>query len=101
MATARKTKPAEEVIQKSLEAGEEVQTVTDDEGNEFKQRPMSLGEDDAKPAGPQPGERVRVYNKVRSRLHCSDCILDPESEGDILVSDLDVPGIKANVIKVQ
>lgn len=47
-----------------------------------------------------PGKRVLVYNKYRAAIQCSDCVLDPESEGSILQTDLKIPFIRENTIQI-
>ena len=73
--------------------------ITDKDGNEYIQRRIDIG----KPGREirKKGRRVQVYNKLRARIHCSDCVLDAESEGSILADDLNHPNIRKNVIEVR
>ena len=89
-------KTAKQAVEEAIEAGEEVHSAVVN-GEVVQQRPVSL---DAKPKRGRPakGKRVRVYNKVRAKLFTSDGFLDPESEGDVLESDLKTLG--NNVIRL-
>lgn len=74
-------------------------TIIDSEGNERTQRDISIDDKPAR-ARPRKGARIRVYNKRRSKVFTSDGFLDAESEGEILASDMKIPGIRDNVIKI-
>ncbi len=95
------TKTAEEAILRAQEAGETVETTMDAAGKEFAQRPLSLAKTPSVKSALDPGKRVRVYNKRRSRLFCTDCSLEAEGEGSILATDLKIPGVRANVLELK
>jgi hypothetical protein len=94
-------KSATRAVKEAMDRGEEVATTKDEAGNEYIQRPVSL---DLKrgPGRPRknPGARVKVYNKLKTRLYLSDGVLEANAEAEILVTDLAIPGIKRNVLKI-
>jgi hypothetical protein len=47
-----------------------------------------------------PGQRVRVYNKLRAAIQMSDCILGPEEEGEVLARDADDPRISQHLLRL-
>lgn len=90
---------AEEAVRKAFEAGEELVHTQDAAGQDLVQRPVSLRKE--APPALKKGARTKVYNKYRARLFCSDTVLEPESVGSILVSDLQKPSIASKVIEVK
>lgn len=98
MRTRKSTITATEAVAAAQEAGQEVDVQKDARGSELLQRPVSID-------GPvkqvhKEGRRVRVYNKRRSTLFCTDCKIPANSEAMILETDLNIPGVRDNVIKV-
>ena len=92
-----KAKTAEAAVLAAESKGEEIATAEID-GKPVAQRPFDINGPVSKPK-PKAGERVRVYNKIRAKLFTSDGCLEPESEGDVLVSDFEALGDK--VIRVS
>jgi hypothetical protein len=79
-------------------------TITDEEGNEFVQRPIALEPGAPKRRGrkPKPKGAIRVYNKARARLFLHDGrFLEPESEGEVTPEDMQVRSVRAHVIEIK
>lgn len=70
--------------------------IVDALGDEYVQKKISLGGEPGRELA--NGSRVRVYNKLNTNLHCTDCILPAQSEGSILASDLNHPSIAKNTL---
>lgn len=76
---------AKRAVEAAREAGEEIQTVKDEEGNEFEQRPFDI--DDIPEQEEVEGERVMVMSVYNARIFLSDGHINYKERREVLVSD--------------
>ena len=98
------TQTAAQAVEELIGEGGEPTQTKDEGGQELTQRPISIDVSKAprkKRARVNNSGRIRVYNKRRSKVFCSDCTVGPNEEADILASDLKTyPGLNDYLIKV-
>ena len=88
---------AKKAVEEAIDKGEEVKTVTDSEGNEFKQRPFDIHEA-PKPVKRRAGRRVNVISLCGAKLFLSDGFIMPHEEKKILETDYRILGEKVRKI---
>jgi hypothetical protein len=86
-------------MQSSLTEALERRERKDDDEEELAQRPVDFNAP-IRARGRKPGKRVKVYNRCCAAIQMTDCILGPEEEGEILVTDANDPRISHHLLKL-
>ena len=85
MTIKSRKKTAEKAVKESLEKGNEPIVTTDEEGQEFHQRPFDIK--DIPEQKLAEGKRVNVISIHGSKMFLTDCCIMPHEEKEILLSD--------------
>ncbi len=91
------TVSALEAVTEAMGRDEPLESITDEVGAQFIQRPITL--DASEPAPPVvPGRRVRVYHKRNTTMFLTDCQIGPNEDGEILYSDSQLPQVAPYIV---